>query len=129
MADKEREYKIGERVFYDNVTSPGEYLTIDSEEQIDYGFGSDDAYYYVKEHTNLDTSRDGRKRIWKANITPLDKLSVCSICGGIDIEILAYINPNTNKVIRLTAVKVLCSTCGKHSLLCTREEFENQIKT
>jgi len=124
-----KKYKIGQKVWYqDGITIPSGYYTIDSEEQIDYGYDSDDEYYYFKELQNPDKSRLGRFRAWKVRIIPLDELLVCQECGNTNISIKHWIDPNTN-IIGDTCSDGekednWCDDCQKHINIITKEEYD-----
>lgn len=124
-------YKIGQKVWYqDGISISSGYYTIDSEEQIDYGYGSTDEYYYFKELQNSDESRLGRFRVWKDRIIPLDKLIVCKDCGSVDIKSPIWYNPNTKELLNNNILDIIgsyCNNCNKAVELITRKEFEDKL--
>lgn len=123
--------KIGQKVYYlDSIgTVPSGCYTIDSEELIDYGFGSEDVYYYFEELTNPDISRDGRTRAWKNRIIALDTLLVCVKCGGTNITRLVEQNPNTKEIVGdIKDLVVRCYDCNCYTRYDTREAWEESRK-
>jgi hypothetical protein len=111
------ELQIGQKIYYYNccediLPPKSGYYTIDSEEMTDYGGDTWDEYYYVKELQHPDTSRDGRQRMWKNHIKTLDELIVCSDCGGLNIRIKTWLDPNTGEN------KNECSENSDHDLEC-----------
>lgn len=119
-----KEFKIGEKVWYqDGISAPSEYYTIDSEEQIDYSWGSTDEYYYCKETIG---------KLWKDSIISLDELIVCKDCGSTKVKSLSWIDPNTKEILDKEGLEWLqnfCKDCKNTVELVTRKEFEDKLVT